>query len=94
MALGNSPRAEEMIGRRHAATGSVAEGPSRITSLVPVPNIIYHILSISSSLILEDCLWNTFRPRSDGATKSPLKAPLTGVECKGHGPPGVFLSTN
>lgn len=49
MALGKNPRAEEMTGRRHAATGSVAEDPSRITNLVPVPNIIYHILSIYSS---------------------------------------------
>lgn len=52
MALGNNPRAEEMFGGGHAATGSVGEGPLRITSLVPVPNIIYHILSISSSVTL------------------------------------------
>lgn len=50
MVLGNNPTAEEKIGRSHAATGRVAECPSMITNIVPVPNLVYHILIVSSSV--------------------------------------------
>lgn len=52
MALGNNPTTEEKIGRSDAATGRVAKYPSRITNIVPVPNLVYHILIISSSVAL------------------------------------------
>lgn len=52
MALGNKHTAEEMIGRSHAVIGRVAECPSRITNIIPVTTLVYHILIVSSLVAL------------------------------------------